>query len=190
MRGRGFALGAALYLGLLIGSSVDPSSCRKAHLGHWRPAPTPAPPPMEPPPGLKKVIPPPPPSRLLAEVALAEDPEAGAAVMWTVVNRAKASRRSYLAVVTRPGAYGTRKGGQWRPSWWPGRTWTARADQRALRDLHKTALEVLEGRLADPTGGACHFHRVGTWVPPWAPPEASWTIHGQHAFYTATSGCA
>jgi hypothetical protein len=122
-------------------------------------------------------------SQLLAEVAMAEDPSAGAAVMWTVVNRARAARTSLMTEVLRPGAYGTRKGGKWRPSWWPGRAWQAPADLRALVRLRRTARDVLVGRLADPTGGARHFHRVGTWTPPWAPEPAVWRVYGSHAFY-------
>jgi hypothetical protein len=126
---------------------------------------------------------------VLAVVAKSEDPDAAAAVMWTVLNRARLAGTTPLAVAC-SGAYGTWRGGRRYESWtWdPGARWPHPLDQAQLRRLQALALRVLAGQVPDPTGGATHFHRVGTWVPPWAPEPAAWVPQGQHAFYREARG--
>lgn len=121
---------------------------------------------------------------LLADVALGEDPDAVAAVAWTVLNRAELSGRPLLEVIRRQQAYGSVIGGQFHPSWSrvPGRRW-ARFYPGEWRRARAVALLVIQGRIPDPTGGATHFHRAGTWTPPWAPEPVEWVAIGAHAFY-------
>lgn len=132
---------------------------------------------------------------ILAGVATAEDPHAAAAVAWVVLNRAGcrflesapapgySCVRPLLEVATARDGFGTVRvwagdsAPSWRPSWRPGRGATARAEA--------VALEILAGALPDPTGGATHFHRVGTWVPPWAPGPRARQRFGSHEFYKA-----
>jgi hypothetical protein len=120
---------------------------------------------------------------VLADVALGEDPDALDAVMWTVINRARLSGRSAVEEVQSGRAYGTRIGDRWVPSWRraPGRRW--RGAPWEWQRARRTALAILEGEIPDPTGGATHFHRSGTWTPPWAPESEDWTEVGRHYFY-------
>ena len=113
---------------------------------------------------------------LLAMVAKTEDPQAGEAVMWTVINRARATGRTPREEATRPRAYHGLETSR--------ADWTA-GDRAQLARLERRAAAVLAGRVPDPTGGATHFHRVGSWTPAWAPGEESWTRLGSHAFYRA-----
>jgi len=114
---------------------------------------------------------------LLARVAKSEDPSAGAAVMWTVLNRAREYRTSIFEEVTRPGQYQ----GIWTVQ---AKAWLDNPlDAAQLQALERTARQVLRGALPDPTGGATHFHRVGTADPPWAPEEAKRILVGKHWFY-------
>jgi spore germination cell wall hydrolase CwlJ-like protein len=119
---------------------------------------------------------------LLAAVARAEDPNAPAAVMWVVRNRARAWHRNDLFRAVFDGeSFGTRKklGGAWEPI----RTnWPRNARMIQLESL---AIQVLLGKRKDPTGGATNFHRVGTWEPPWAPPLNMRKVFGSHYFYKA-----
>lgn len=109
---------------------------------------------------------------LLARVALEEDPRAAAAVMWVVINRADG--RLLEEVATPKAFHGLRHRTRLVTPW----------DLRRWGRLQETAWKVLLGLLPDPTGGADHFHRAGTWTPPWAPEAASWRILGSHAFYS------
>lgn len=109
-------------------------------------------------------------AHLLARVAASEDPRAPEAVMWTVLNR-RGSRA--LRDVATPSAYH----GLRRP---PRDTYL---DRRLELRLELVALDVLAGRVPDPTGGATHFHRVGTPTPAWAPDPSRWVVLGSHAFY-------
>ena len=112
---------------------------------------------------------------ILARVALEEDPSAAASVMWVVINRAR-ERPSpvLLETVATPGAFhGLRERTPLRTPW----------DRRQWDRLQAIAWDVLLGLQADPTGGATHFHRTGTWTPPWAPQEAQWVSRGAHVFY-------
>jgi hypothetical protein len=123
---------------------------------------------------------------VLADVALGEDPDALEAVMWTVLNRAGCSHRCppLELTVRRRRAYGSVIRGRFHPSWTrrPGRRWRwYPAEWAAAR---RVARDVLEGKVTDPTDGATHFHRRGTWRPPWAPERSAWVLLGQHAFYT------
>jgi len=121
-------------------------------------------------------------ARLLASVARAEDPKAPTAVMWVVINRARAWHKGDIgAAVTTGEAFGTRRNGIWEPINlnWP----------RNLRmtQLEGLAYHILLGKVKDPTRGATHFHRVGTWEPPWAPPMRERKMFGSHYFYKAMS---
>ena len=108
---------------------------------------------------------------ILARVALEEDPSAAASVMWVVINRADGG---LLETVATPGAFhGLRERTPLRTPW----------DRRQWDRLQAIAWDVLLGLQADPTGGATHFHRTGTWTPPWAPQEAQWVSRGAHVFY-------
>lgn len=120
---------------------------------------------------------------LLADLALGEDPEALAAVMWTAVNRSRESGRPLFHEVRNGRAYGTRRAGRWLPAWrWqPGRRWRHYPADWAR--AQRVAERVLRGELPDPTAGATHFHRAGTWIPSWAPPPGEWTRVGSHEFY-------
>jgi len=129
-------------------------------------------------------------ARLLASLALAEDPQAPAAVMWTAINRSRACGCSLLEVITTGQAYGTTKqwssgSVEWRPSW--GRRWRSARAFRQLDRLEVVAYRALVGLDADPTGGATHFHRRGTWEPPWAPPVTARLVLGSHYFYRELS---
>ena len=134
---------------------------------------------------------------VLADVALGEDPWALAAVMWTVVNRAGCPGRPpgpcaelLEAVVRRGQAYGSVRGGRFQRAWGspPGAFW-ARYRPGAWAGAREMAQDVLLGRVPDPTGGATHFHRRGTWRPPWAPAAACWRDVGQHHFYRPAPSC-
>lgn len=127
-------------------------------------------------------------ARVLAEVALGEDPSAAVAVMWTVLNRAALGygRGTVLGVVAQRHAFATVKGGKVVPAWtieksW--RRWRRRADRAELEALTLVGVAVLRGEIQDPTGGATHFHRVGTRAPAWAPSPRAWVKCGQHLFY-------
>ena len=130
-------------------------------------------------------------AHLLASLALAEDPHAPAAVMWTALNRSQACGCSLLEVITTGEAYGTRKRWvntgrvEWRPSW--GRTWHTAWAQQKLDQFEVLAYMVMIGMKHDPTGGATHFHRRGTWEPPWAPPLTARLLLGSHYFYRELS---
>lgn len=126
---------------------------------------------------------------LLGAVAKQEDAEAAEAIAWVVLNRAGceigpkgyACARPFLTVVTEGRAFGTWLSGRWRPSW--GRRWTHALDRAQLAQVEGDVAAVLLGYVPDPTGGATHFHRLGTWVPPWAPAPSEWRTFGAHAFY-------
>jgi len=108
---------------------------------------------------------------ILAGVALNEDPTAPAAVMWVVLNRAEGQ---LLETVATPAAFhGLREETPIVTPW----------DRRRWARLREVAWDVLLGLRNDPTGGARHFHRRGTWTPPWAPERASWVSLGAHHFY-------
>jgi hypothetical protein len=129
-------------------------------------------------------------ARLLASLALAEDPQAPAAVMWTAVNRARACGCSLLEAITTGQAYGTTKRWssgtvEWRPSW--GRKWSSAWAHQKLDQFEVLAYRVLTGLDPDPTYGATHFHRRGTWEPPWAPPLTARLLLGSHYFYRELS---
>lgn len=121
-------------------------------------------------------------AEVLAQLATAEDPEAPAAVAWVVLNRAgcrppglSGCRAPVLEVVRARRQFGTSLRGVWRAAWSPRGESSVRA--RAVVSA------VLQGLVADPTDGATCFHRVGTWVPPWAPARGRWKVLGSHAFY-------
>ena len=120
-------------------------------------------------------------THLLAQLATAEDPRAAVAVTWVVLNRAGCRvaplrcRVPLLQEVTRPRAFGTFLRGRWSPAWWP--------DGEVAPHVAMQVRAVLLGAFPDPTEGALCFHRVGTWVPPWAPPVREWRLFGAHAFY-------
>jgi hypothetical protein len=121
---------------------------------------------------------------LLATVARAEDPRAPTAVMWVVLNRAAKYHDGdiYAAVMTGE-SFGTlRVWEEGQPAEWRRirLNWPRNHRQIQLEDL---AYKVLLGFVHDPTGGATHFHRMGTWEPPWAPPLAQRQIFGSHYFY-------
>ena len=120
---------------------------------------------------------------LLADVAMGEDPEALAAVMWVVLNRRRGAE-PLETTIRRGRAFGTMKDGRFRPAWHraPGHRW-ARFYPGAWAEAQETAWDVLLGLRSDPTGGADHFHRRGTWRPPWAPTDVSWVLVGSHHFY-------
>lgn len=118
---------------------------------------------------------------LLAQLATGEDPRAPVAVAWVALNRAGCQvaplrcRVPLLQIVSARRQFGTIKGGAWYPAWTPG--------SFARTDVQAEVWKVLRGAAPDPTGGATHFHRVGTWTPPWAPARRSWRVYGSHAFY-------
>lgn len=58
----------------------------------------------------------------------------------------------------------------------------ANLDDRTLLGCFDVALGVLTGRLADPTGGATHYHTVGT-HPKWAARKSPVRTIGRHLFY-------
>lgn len=118
---------------------------------------------------------------LLRDLAMGEDPRAPVAVVWVALNRARCGGTDFLdcdrpivEAVTSGRAFGTWKRGQWRPSW--AREWNA-------PDVEGAVYAVMLGYVPDPTGGATHFHRAGTWTPPWAPKRDQWEMHGSHWFY-------
>lgn len=117
---------------------------------------------------------------LLADVAMAEDPSAGVAVMWTIINRSRESGRSYLDVVS-DGEY---HGYQTVDSW---RRWRHPLDRAEVIRLRETARLILLGLVPDPTRGATHFHALGTWLPPWAPGPRARVDVGASTFYRARS---
>lgn len=112
---------------------------------------------------------------ILARVALEEDPHAAAAVMWVVLNR-RAPGQLLEEVATPEGFHGLRQLSPVVTPW----------DHRRWGRLQETARSVLLGLVADPTGGADHFHRHGSWTPPWAPQAASWVHLGRSCFYAVT----
>ena len=128
---------------------------------------------------------------VLADVALGEDPNALAAVMWTVINRQRSSTlwdstpyEPLIEQVVQSGhAYGTMKRGRFIPagSQAPKSRWKHR--RMAWEFAQTMAWDVLLGLQPDPTGGATHFHRRGTWTPSWAPERAQWIRRGAHEFY-------
>jgi len=125
---------------------------------------------------------------LLAEIAMAEDPIAGSAVMWVIVNRSQESGCPLLAEVIRERAFGTHRTWsdgrhEWRPAWWPGKQWSHPLDRAMLRRLRRLAWGVLLGEVPDPTGGSTHFHATGTWRPSWAPDPDTWVEVGRSQFY-------
>ncbi|KKK77790.1 hypothetical protein LCGC14_2850050 [marine sediment metagenome] len=124
---------------------------------------------------------------LLADVALGEDSEALAAVMWTVLNRRRFDGQLLETVIQHRQSYGSMRGGRFWASWRavPGLRWSTRpcAWARAV----ETAYGVLLGFSPDPTRGAKFFHRSGTWAPPWAPHASEWVLVGSHHFYKAAA---
>jgi hypothetical protein len=120
---------------------------------------------------------------LLADVALGEDPEALEAVMWTVLNRRQFDGQLLEVVIQHRQSYGSVRKGRFWPSWGrvPGSRWRTRP--RTWARALEAAYGVLLGFSPDPTRGATHFHRRGTWTPPWAPAPAGWTLWGSHHFY-------
>lgn len=121
-------------------------------------------------------------AQLLAELAVAEDPLAVAAVTWVVVNRSRASSRPLLAEVVAHRQFGTRIRGRWFASWPRTSRWRKAHALKVAAALEVVRL-VLGGQLPDPTGGATAFHRLGTWTPPWAPGPTRWKVLGRHSFY-------
>lgn len=115
---------------------------------------------------------------VLALVAWSEDVRAPEAVMWTIVNRARARGTSVLEEARRPEQYhgvrGDRDPRAWR---------RARRDRAELARFRRLAGLILRGELADPTRGATHFHAVGSKEPTWAPPPRAWVVRGGSAFY-------
>lgn len=128
---------------------------------------------------------------VLADVALGEDPNALVAVMWTVLNRQRSPVKwdctpyePLLEQVVQSGrAYGTVRGGRFLPAWHqdPKSRWGKR--QMAWRLAQRIAWGVVLGLSDDPTGGATHFNRRGTWKPPWAPKISDSILLGSHYFY-------
>jgi len=121
---------------------------------------------------------------LLATVARAEDPRAPTAVMWVVLNRAAKYHDGdiYAAVMTGE-SFGTlRVWEEGQPAEWRRIRLKWPHNHRQIQ-LEGLAYRVLLGFVDDPTGGATHFHRMGTWEPPWAPPLAQRQIFGSHYFY-------
>ena len=120
---------------------------------------------------------------LLADVALGEDIEALAAVMWVVLNR-RQDGEALERTIQDGQAFGSRIRGRFHPSWHriPGQRWRYYYPG-AWAIAQETAWDVLLGLRPDPTGGADHFHRAGTWRPPWAPTDVSWVRVGSHHFY-------
>jgi spore germination cell wall hydrolase CwlJ-like protein len=118
---------------------------------------------------------------LLAQLATGEDPRAGAAVAWVALNRSGCRvaplrcREPLLRTVSAHRQFGTVRRGVWHPAWTP--------SSPARSDVQREVWRVLLGAVPDPTGGATHFHRLGTWTPPWAPSRRAWRVHGSHAFY-------
>jgi len=116
---------------------------------------------------------------LLALVAWSEDVRAPEAVMWTVVNRARRAGTPIITEVFRPWQYhGLARGDP--------RAWRrARSDRAELARFRRLARLILEGRRADPTRGATHFHAADSPAPPWAPPPRAWAHRGSSLFYRA-----
>jgi hypothetical protein len=110
--------------------------------------------------------------------------------MWTAINRSRACGCSLLEAITTGQAYGTTKQWssgrvEWRPSW--GRKWSSPFARKRLDQFEILAYRILTGLDPDPTGGATHFHRRGTWEPPWAPPLTARLLLGSHYFYRELS---
>lgn len=122
-------------------------------------------------------------ARRLADVAMGEDRDAAVAVMWVVLNRA--GGRPVLEAVTEGRAFGSMIRGRFHPSWSldPYDRWRHPMSVAEMHRLEGVAQAILLGYIPDPTGGATHFHRIGTWTPPWAPTRDEWTRHGVHVFY-------
>lgn len=120
---------------------------------------------------------------LLADVAMGEDRDAAVAVMWVVLNRANG--RPILEAVTEGHAFGSMIRGEFHPSWTmdPYERWRHPLSIAELHRFEGIAQAILLGYIPDPTGGATHFHRVGTWTPPWAPSRDEWERYGRHVFY-------
>jgi hypothetical protein len=127
-------------------------------------------------------------SELLADVAMGEDRNAAVAVMWVVLNRAEG--RPVLEAVTEGRAFGSMIRGVFVPSWSldPYSRWRHPYSIAEFHRLEGVAQAVLLGYISDPTGGATHFHRRGTWTPPWAPTRDEWEQYGVHYFYTGHEG--
>lgn len=119
---------------------------------------------------------------LLANMARGEDPKAVEAVTWVALNRAGCEaapdflrcERPIAEVVTEGRAFGTMKNGVFIPSWT--RDWDD-------PEVEGRVQAILYGYVPDPTGGSTHFHRRGTWTPPWAPKPQAWQQFGSHWFY-------
>lgn len=122
-------------------------------------------------------------AEVLARIAAGEDPWAPEAVVWVVLNRAGcaigpdgyACERPLLDVVLERRQFGTMRGDRFISAWRPRRPVPGHA--------HEAAFRALLGHTPDPTGGATHFHRAGTWTPPWAPDPRQWRRFGRHFFY-------
>ena len=116
--------------------------------------------------------------RLLARLIYAEGgedyrlPDALEGIGWTVRNRigAPGFPRSLAGVVFQQGRNGT-----FQYTGVSSRQWARAEDPSSLkgaeRDAYSRALDVatgiLDGSIADPTGGATYFHSLGDDTPPW-----------------------
>ncbi len=120
---------------------------------------------------------------LLADVAMGEDPDALAAIMHVVLNRRQGDEPLEYTIQNGR-AFGTRRAGRFYPAWsrTPGARW-ARFYPGQWANAQGVAWRVLLGLQGDPTGGADHFHRRGTWTPSWAPQDSTWVLVGSHFFY-------
>lgn len=111
--------------------------------------------------------------------------EAVAAVVMNRVRRARAAGGTYWwggtveEVCRRP----------WQFSCWnagdPNRTkiTTVAADNKVFQTCQRIARRALAGTLADPTGGATHYHAKAA-NPPWARGKAPSAEIGGHLFYS------
>ncbi len=114
----------------------------------------------------------------LAKTAKSEDPNAAAAVMWTLINRSRKNKTIIPeAEALRPNQYHGWNNGD------PSKKWTNRLDQKQYKEMQSIADSVLSGETKSPIGDRKFFHRLGTPTPKWAPAEEKWLKHGQHAFY-------
>ena len=102
------------------------------------------------------------------------------AVAWVVLNR-RAHRDFPPAVCEVVHQGGTAPGCQFR-FWCDGKS-----DEPQDADLWALALDVataaLEGRNADPTGGALFFHAAALGTAPWRVPRERTVQIGQHVYY-------
>lgn len=115
---------------------------------------------------------------VMAETAKSEDPEAAAAVMWTLLNRSKRSGSVIPeAEALRPGQYHA----MWRGN--PSAKWTNYLDRQDYQRILALAKGVLDGTIPSPIGDRTHFHALGTPAPAWAPPANEWLTVGKSAFY-------